>query len=161
MRYGKSLNSGFWGTIPELEYITLDKETRSINLSNNTEATVVPGEFSLLNETLNIIENVASFVSEYKDPSSSMNPFNGDSWALALLEHMREVAIGHFDKIEDYSKTNTIGKYRDVLEVQEMFNQALKNSFNSKIENPEFIKQVLKFSTNEGCLGKMLGEFLQ
>jgi hypothetical protein len=140
MRYGKELNSGDWGTINELEVNTLDNEIQNVHLTNYSEPVSIPGEFYQLNETLHIIEEAASHISEYKDPSSSNNPFVGDSWGLVLLQHLREVAIGHFARIKDFENRNAIGKYREVHEIANMFNQALRNSLDNQVENPNFIK---------------------
>ena len=69
-----------------------------------------------------MFETVGSHISEYFDPTSSTSALVGDSWALGLLYHLREVAVGLFDKVDDFSNKLSIGNYRQVHETSILLN---------------------------------------
>lgn len=140
MRFGRSLNRIDWGTLKALKVDTFMGNSVPLSLSESSMNSEILGEFSALNETLNVIENAASYISEYKSPDFSPSwVFRGDSWSLALVHHLREVVVGLFDRIDDFSNKHTFGKHREIYEVIYMFNSAIRNVFDRRIESHEYL----------------------
>lgn len=132
-----------------------------VDLSENPSSVPILGEFSGLNETLNVIEHAASYVSDYKSPVyTSASAFKGDSWGLALIHHLRQVVVGLFDRVDDFSNRHTFAKHREVFETIVMFDAALRNTLDRRIESPEYLNQIMAMLTSKSSFGRQLGEFL-
>jgi len=98
-----------------------------------------------LNDTLNVIEVAASYISEYHNADySAISAFKGETWAIALIHHLREVVVGLFERVDDFSNKHTFAKNREVYEVITMFNVALRNALDRRIESPAYLRQILR-----------------